>query len=203
MAIISRRWDAGNLGLRPVRAGADCDACRVACMPQSMGPAQTDWVCPRCAARAPVCACTYGAKACELVAGHWGDHESGSGTTWPAAPQAVLVPAPAPAPAEEALSAMVESLRVADLVSPTTLRAVARYLREQAATNPTEESKLVGASLKFQRIASDLDWAIGFVDGLDERNPGAADAIAKLVAEELAPKVEERPRYQAPEKGEW
>lgn len=77
----SRRWEPGGPGRKTVLAGVECTRCGVEC--------DALWAqgyrCPKCGARANACPSTLSFKACALAAGHDGDHESPSGTTWPRA----------------------------------------------------------------------------------------------------------------------
>lgn len=76
--LVSRRWRPASREERGCTAGADCSACKVPCEAiWGYG-----WRCPKCGAKARGCGDVYGFKACELLAGHNGDHESPSGSSW-------------------------------------------------------------------------------------------------------------------------
>lgn len=75
----SRRWEPGYQGRKTVLAGVECTRCGV----ESDARWGQGYRCPKCGAEAKGCPSTLSFKACTLLAGHEGDHESPSGTTWP------------------------------------------------------------------------------------------------------------------------
>lgn len=83
MALVSRRWKPSDPGQPGQKAGADCSSCGVAAEAEGTGV----WRCPKCGTEARACGDGCGLKACELLKGHRGAHESASGSAWPEKPR--------------------------------------------------------------------------------------------------------------------
>lgn len=83
MALVSRRWKPSAPGQPGQKAGADCSSCGIAAETEGTGV----WRCPKCGTEAKACGDRCGLKACELLRGHPGPHESASGSSWPEKPR--------------------------------------------------------------------------------------------------------------------
>lgn len=192
----SRRWFCGGREIKGHRAGADCSACQRPCVPADL-PNEgkpgwyTVWQCQGCGAQAEVCGDSYGLKACELLKGHEGNHESPSGTSWPQKGAPAALHDPLDADLDEVQRRLDEEVarRLAGLppwsgqsVSPKAANAlVERALRPMTFTVHIDASSVEAALDSFKATlaaaAAELRSALA-----DQRTKGASShEVAKRV----------------------